>query len=50
MIMIIDEQVLQEPYAEVERKMHLLLQTGQMLMESGADTNRIVRDLSLIHI
>ena len=48
MIMMIDEQVLQEPYAEIERKMHLLLQTGQMLMESGADTNRIVRDMKRV--
>lgn len=36
---------LQHTYSHIGRKMHLLLRTGQMLMESGADTNRIVRDL-----
>lgn len=40
-----EEHILQTPYAEIGRKMHLLLHTGQMLMESGADTNRIVRDM-----
>ncbi len=48
MMMTSDEHVLQEPYAEIGRKMHLLLQTGQMLMESGADTNRIVRDMKRV--
>ena len=37
--------VLQTPYAEIEHKMNLLLDTGQLLMESGADTKRIVRDM-----
>lgn len=36
---------LQHTYSQIGRKMHLLLRTGQLLMESGADTNRIVRDL-----
>jgi len=34
-----------DTYTHIGRKMHLLLRTGQMLMESGADTNRIVRDI-----
>jgi uncharacterized membrane protein YjjP (DUF1212 family) len=41
-----DEHILQEPYAKIGYKLHLLLHTGQLLMESGADTNRIARDMS----
>ena len=40
-----DEHILQNPYAKIGYKLHLLLHTGQLLMESGADTNRIVRDM-----
>lgn len=37
--------VFTEPFAEIGPKMHLLLSTGQLLMESGADTDRTVRDM-----
>ena len=40
-----DEKVLKEPFAEIGTKMHLLLHTGQMLMENGADSDRTVRDM-----
>lgn len=40
-----DKHILQNPYAKIGYKLHLLLHTGQLLMESGADTNRIVRDM-----
>lgn len=30
-----DEKVLKEPFAEIGRKMHLLLHTGQLLMETA---------------
>ena len=40
-----DEKVLKEPFAEIGRKMHLLLHTGQLLMENGADSDRTVRDM-----
>ena len=36
------------PYLHIGRKLNLLLRTGQMLMESGADTARIVRDTKLV--
>ena len=36
---------LQEPFSRIGYKMHLLLQVGKALMESGADTDRIVRDM-----
>ena len=38
-----DEKVLKEPFAEIGTKMHLLLHTGQMLMENGADSDRTDR-------
>ena len=41
-----DEIILQEPYDQIGYKMQLLLHLGQLLMESGADTNRIVRDMT----
>ena len=34
--------------SELSYKIHLILLTGQLLMENGADTNRIVRDLKRI--
>lgn len=40
-----DEKVLNEPFAEIGTKMHLLLHTGQMLMENGADSDRTVRNM-----
>ena len=36
---------LQEPFSRIAYKMHLLLQVGKALMESGADTDRTVRDM-----
>ena len=33
------------PYTNINRKMKLILRTGQLLMENGADTNRAVRDM-----
>lgn len=38
-------EVLVEPFAEIAPKMHLLLSTGQLLMENGADTDRTIRDM-----
>jgi len=40
------EHIFQDPYAKIGYKLHLLLHTGQLLMESGADTNRIARDMT----
>ena len=37
--------VLQEPFSEIGPKLHLLLHTGQLLMENGADSDRTVRDM-----
>ena len=34
-----------DPYADIHRKLRLILHTGQLLMENGADTNRAVRDM-----
>ena len=36
---------LQEPFSRIGYKLHLLLQVGKALMESGADTDRTVRDM-----
>ncbi|MDD4320238.1 MAG: threonine/serine exporter family protein [Acidaminococcaceae bacterium] len=38
----------EDPYLHIGRKLNLLLRTGQMLMESGADAARIVRDTRLV--
>jgi uncharacterized membrane protein YjjP (DUF1212 family) len=35
----------QDAYADIGLKIHLLLETGRLLMESRATTNRITRDL-----
>lgn len=40
-----NSEVLAEPFAEIGPKMHLLLYTGQLLMENGADSDRTVRDM-----
>ena len=40
------EEVLTDPYAKIDKKLHLLLRTGQLLMESGADSDRTVRDMT----
>ena len=42
---ILTEEILTEPFAEIGPKMHLLLHTGQLLMENGADSDRTVRDM-----
>lgn len=36
---------LDKPFDKIGRKMHLLLTTGQLLMENGADSSRTVRDM-----
>ena len=33
---------------EIERKIQLILRVGKVLMESGADTNRIVRNMKCL--
>lgn len=35
----------EEPFAKIDQKMHLILKTGQILIESGADTDRTTRDM-----
>ena len=42
------QNVLHETYAAIGKKMDLILTTGQLLMENGADTNRIVRDMKRV--
>lgn len=42
------QDIMQNPYAEIGYKLHLLLSTGQLLMSSGADTSRIVRDMTRV--
>ena len=37
---------LEEEITDINKKITLLLQTGQMLMESGADTSRIIRNMT----
>ena len=37
---------LRDPYTDIGRKLHLLLYTGQLLMENGAHTDRLVRDMT----
>ena len=39
------KQILSDPYSHIGHKLHLLLHTGQLLMENGADTDRTVRDM-----
>ncbi len=39
------DKVFSQPFAEIGPKMHLLLHTGQLLMENGADSDRTVRDM-----
>ena len=40
-----DRAELSNPFAHIGHKLHLLLQTGQLLMENGADSDRTVRDM-----
>ena len=42
------QNVLHETYAAIGKKTELILTTGQLLMENGADTNRIVRDMKRV--
>lgn len=42
------QNVLHETYAAIGKKTELLLTTGQLLMENGADTRRIVRDMTRV--
>ena len=35
---------------EIERKIQLILRVGKVLMESGADTNRIVRNMKRVGV
>ena len=39
------QEILHETYANIGKKTELLLSTGQLLMENGADTIRIIRDM-----
>ena len=40
------QSVLHETYAAIGKKTDLILTTGQLLMENGADTSQIVRDMT----
>ena len=40
------QSVLHETYAAIGKKTGLILTTGQLLMENGADTSQIVRDMT----
>ena len=42
------QNVLHETYAAIGKKTELILTTGQLLMENGADTSRIVRDMTRV--
>ena len=35
---------------EIERKIQLILRVGKVLMESGADANRIVRNMKRVGV
>ena len=41
-------ELLREAFAEIGRKSELLLSVGQLLMENGADTAQIVRDMKRV--
>ncbi len=40
-----DQRFYDSPFFEIKRKMDLLLLLGQLLMENGANTNQILRDM-----
>lgn len=40
-----ERDCLMTPFAQIGNKLHLLLHTGQLLMENGADSDRTVRDM-----
>ena len=42
------QNILHDTYAEIGKKTELLLTTGQLLMENGADTIRIIRDMKRV--
>ena len=41
-----DKTLTEQEMALLRRKLDLLLRTGQLLVESAADTNRVVRNLN----
>ena len=42
------QEILHSTYAEIYKKTELLLSTGQLLLENGADTIRIIRDMKRV--
>ena len=42
------QEILHDTYAAIGKKTELLLLTGQLLMENGADTIRIIRDMKRV--
>ena len=42
------QEILHDTYAKIGKKTELLLSTGQLLMENGADTIRIIRDMNRV--
>ncbi|WP_196593546.1 threonine/serine exporter family protein [Pectinatus sottacetonis] len=46
--MITEETYIDDPYFEIGRKLLLILKTGQILMESAADTSRIARTMKRV--
>ena len=41
-------ELLRDPFAEIGQKAELILTVGQLLMENGADTTQIVRDMKRV--
>ena len=41
-------ELLREAFAEIGQKAELILTVGQLLMENGADTPQIVRDMKRV--
>ena len=44
-----DKTLTEQEIALLRRKLDLLLRTGQLLVESAADTNRVVRNLNRMY-
>ena len=42
------QEILHDTYAAIGKKTELLLSIGQLLMENGADTIRIIRDMKRV--
>ena len=42
------QEILHDTFSEIGKKTKLLLSTGQLLMENGADTIRIIRDMKRV--